>query len=81
MALKIMRDRRPARLRLPAQQWLDFTILNGNVRQECVFRSTYLRPAVAMTYLKTNRAKIEKTARERWEDGLVEDGIVYVDMD
>ena len=46
-----------------------------------MFRSTYLSPALAMTYFKTNRAKIEKTARERREDGLVEDGIVYVDMD
>jgi|UPI000300E4E6 hypothetical protein len=34
-----------------------------------------------MTYLKTNRATIGKTARERWEDGLVEGGIVYIDMD
>jgi hypothetical protein len=34
-----------------------------------------------MTYLKTNRAKIEKAARERWQDGLIEDGIVYVDME
>jgi hypothetical protein len=81
VALIVTRDRRPAKLRLPVQQSLHFTIMEGNVRQECVFRTTYLSPALAMTYLKTNRAKIEKAARERWQDGLIEDGIVYVDME
>jgi hypothetical protein len=83
MAIKGMRDRRPHHLKLQtqAQQSLSFTIMNGNVRQECVLRTTYLNPALAMRYLTSNRAKIEKIARERWEDGIIEDGIVYVDMD
>lgn len=81
MAYVRFRDRRPAKLRLPVQQSLSFTIMSGNVRQECVFRTTILSPQVAHTHLKANRAKIEKTARERWQDGLIEDGIVYVDME
>jgi hypothetical protein len=81
MALIVMRDRRSAKLRLPVQQSISFTIMDGNVRQECVFRSTYLSSAHTMRYLKTHRAKIEKAARERWEDGLIEGGTVYVDME
>jgi len=82
MAAKVYPDRRPKslKLNLPVQQSIEFSILNGHMRQGCVLRTTFLSSAHAMSYLKTRRGKIEAIAKQRLCDGLVEDGIVYVDM-
>jgi hypothetical protein len=79
--VKSLRDRRPMSLRLPVRQTVAFTISSGIQKQQCVLRTTYLATAHAMTYLKNNRPKIEQIAQKRWADGLVEDGVVYVDTD
>lgn len=68
-------------LRLPVRQTVAFTISNGAERQQCILRTTYLTAAHALTYIKNNRPKIEKIAQMRWAEGLVENGVVYVDMD
>lgn len=80
MAPKVSPDRRPLNARQPIKQTIDFTIINGNLRQNCMLRTTFLSNAQAMTYLKDNRPKIEAIAKQRWSEGFVKDGVVYVDM-
>jgi hypothetical protein len=80
MALKTMPDRRPNRDKPPSQKSVAFAVVIGNQRQDCVLKTTYLSMAHAMTYLKSHRSKIEKVAKQKWAEGLIDDGVIYLDM-
>ena len=80
MALKAMPDRRPDRSKPRTQKSIAFTVTEGNRRQNCVLKTTYFSMAHAMTYLKGHRSKIEKVAKQKWAEGLIDDGVIYVDM-
>lgn len=80
MLLKTMPDRRPDRSRPPSQKSIAFTVSDGNRRQACILKTAYLSTAHAMTYLKSHRSKIEKLARQKWAEGLIDNGVVYVEM-
>ena len=61
---------------------IPFTIVNGNIRQDCLLKISHASAAYATTYLKTHRAKIDLIAREKWADGLIDDdGIVCVELE
>ena len=80
MALKVMPDRRPDCAKPRTHKSIPFTVTNGNQRQDCILKTTYFSTAHAMTYLKSHRSKIEKAAKQKWADGLIEEGVIYVDM-
>ncbi|MGB6080254.1 MAG: hypothetical protein WBF99_12420 [Xanthobacteraceae bacterium] len=80
MAPKVFPDRRPLNARQPIRQTVEFAIVNGNLRQNCALRTTFLSRSEAMSYLKNNRGKIDAAAKRRWAEGFVKDGVVYLDM-
>jgi hypothetical protein len=80
MVLKVMPDRRPDRAKPRTQKSIEFTVVDGKRRQNCMLKTTYFSTAHAMTYLKSHRSKIEKAAKQKWADGLIDGGVVYVEM-
>jgi hypothetical protein len=59
---------------------LAFALAIGSVRQVCHLKTNFQTEAQALSYLHKNRTAIERTARERFDRGEIEDGVIHLTM-
>jgi len=61
-------------------QTITFVLAIGPIRQTCSLQTTFRTRNQALSYLHKNRTSFERVARERFESGQVEDGIIHLAM-
>lgn len=57
---------------------LAFALAIGAVRQVCHLKTNFQTQAQALSYLHKNRTAIERSARERFGRGEIEDGVIHL---
>lgn len=57
-----------------------FALAIGAVRQICHLKTNFLTQNQALSYLHKNRTIFERIARERFDRGEVEDGVIHLTM-
>jgi hypothetical protein len=61
-------------------QTITFVLAIGPIRQICSLQTTFRTRNQALSYLHKNRTSFERVARERFERGEVEDGVIHLAM-
>jgi hypothetical protein len=61
-------------------QSITFLLAIGAIRQTCCLQTTFRTRNQASSYLHKNRTAFEREARERFERGDVEDGVIRLKM-
>ena len=59
---------------------ITFVLAIGSVRQVCRLQTTFRTQTRALSYLHKHRTAFERTARERFARGEIEDGVVALTM-
>ena len=63
-----------------AGQSVSFVLAIGSARQACILKTTFKTQGQAMSYLQKNRTAFEGVARDRFERGELDDGVVRLRM-
>ncbi len=61
-------------------QAINFVLAIGTIRQMCRLQTTFRTQSQALSYLHKHRTQFERTARDRFARGEVDDGIVNLTM-
>lgn len=61
-------------------QSITFLLAIGAIRQTCCLQTTFRTRNQASSYLHRHRTEFEREARERFERGDVEDGVIKLTM-
>jgi hypothetical protein len=57
-----------------------FALAIGSIRQLCHLKTSFRTQNQALSYLHKNRTIFERIARERFERGEVENGVIHLTM-
>jgi hypothetical protein len=61
-------------------QSVSFVVAIGTARQMCRLQTTFQTQSQALSYLHRYRTEFERVARERFELGQIEDGLIELTM-
>lgn len=61
-------------------QTISFVLAIGPIRQNCSLQTTFRTRNQALSYLHKHRTSFERVARERFERGEVEEGVIHLEM-
>ena len=61
-------------------QTITFVLALGHIRQICSLKTTFRTRNQALSYLHKHRTSFERVARERFERGEIDEGVIHLVM-